>query len=1178
MTADEVVAGLGLTLLNGVTAQQHGTAVPLGPPQRRALLSVLALRRRQWVSMPTLLDALYAEDAPLRANKVIQTHVSALRAVLEPPRPPGTPPCVLLYGHGGYQLRIADEQLDLGRFENLVAEAERARTRRQWHQADDHYTRALDLFHGEPLAGVPGPYAERRRISLAERRLVVLEDSLENAIMGGRAEQVVDRLRLAAAEHPLRERLHGLLMQALYAGGRQSEALHTYRHTRNLLIEQLGVEPSNELRDLHTRILNGEKLREPHATTSTVSAPTPAHISALTLAPPTAVAGPASEVPSREFPASEAAPLLQAAPVVVPSAELPGAEGGPWCVGREDEISTVTALAVRAHSGTGGLVVVSGGAGTGKSLLLSEAARRLPAARWLSLSAGGDEPALVGGLREALGLSPQEGPCPPADAAARPLADWALRALDAVHAPVLLFVDDIAEADATSLEALALVGRGLLRRPVLLVLAASDVPLDDPGTAWFAALEANAQHVVSLGPLDVPAIAALAHRRPRAPHPERTSRSEALAALMPLATEVREITGGLPVLVAALLADLDPARHRAGITPDLVTDRFARALGRLLQRHGPAAVRLVRALAVLADHQPDTETLAAVCEQSPAATRQLCTRLARRGVLASAEPARLPHPLFATALLHACTPDDRDRISVAAARRARMTHRPNREVADHLAELSGTQWAPWAVTLVDAANDCLREGAGPQAVHYLEAAARITTPSERADVLLHLGQAELQTNPDAARLHLQEALQIQRDRSEPPTAVVPLAWVMVSQGQAGAAARLIDTVTSEAETVDPWNALAIRCAAWLVNSLTPGPWHALIRKIRATPAAHVAGDPVATALLICDDAANLRLTAQETLARFPTPRTAAEYAELPRALVGLLAMLAKWADRTALVEQLCDQSSDPDFSTVDLSRVQIRVEMALRRGDHRKALAECRLLTSVPLDQDVRRPLALVSQYARALVGLGRLDEAERWLDSVAHHADTESWPRTTYLNARGILSSARGDAEQAAAHFLEAGRQIALWGLDNPGHQTWRCSAVTELARLGRHQEARALAEEALDFAVRWGAPLYVGLAWRAMAVTSPAHRRVPLLEKALAFLERAESPIDIAATLTDLAEAWTAAGAPEHARPLLRRARETAEELHAALLLRRIAAVEEPLTDERGPSPRVSVPSPER
>ncbi|WP_399919852.1 BTAD domain-containing putative transcriptional regulator [Streptomyces kanamyceticus] len=1143
MTADEVADGLGFTLLNGVTAQRDGAAVPLGPPQRRALLCVLALRRRQWVSVHSLLDALYEEDAPLRANKVIQTHVSALRRVLEPPRPTGTPPAVLLYGHGGYQLRVSDEQLDLGCFERLVTEAERARAQRQWQEADQRYARALGLFGGEPLAGVPGPYAERQRDCLTERRLVVLEDSLENAITGGRAEQVVDRLRLAASEHPLRERLHGLLMQAFHAGGRQSEALEVYRRTRQRLLEQLGVEPSGELRALHTRILAGKELPPPHPRTRTQT---------VVQVPPVAVPAPPA------VPAS-AAPM----PVVAPSEGVPGWEELA-CVGREDELGRITALAGRASCGSGGLVVISGSAGSGKSLLLSEAVRRLPAARWMSLSGTESEPALVSGLRDALGLSPQAAPAPSAGLDARRLAEWALRALDAAGAPVVLFADDVEEADSTSREALALMATGLSRRPVLLVLATSDVPLDDPGAAWYAALEAHARLAISLGPLDVTAIAALARRRLRTPHPQASAAappppaSQALAALAPLATTVRDITGGLPLLVVALLSDLDPVRHREGITPDLVPDRFTRALCHLLHRRNPVDVLLLKALAVLPAHETNLETLAAVCEQPLSATHQVCADMVRRGILTSAEPPRLRHPLVGAALLRSCTPADRDRINVAAARHGRLTQRPARETAALLADLSGTQWASWATTLVDAANDCLRDGAGAQAIRYLEAAARITAPTERAAVLLRLGQAELQTNPNAARLHLQEALQIQRDRSEMPIAVVPLAWVMVSQGQAEAAVKLMNAVTAEADVIDPRAALALRGAGWLIACLTPGPWHELLRGIRNAPAHRVSDDPVATALLVCDDAGRLRITAQETLDRFPTARTV-DGAKLPRALNSLLASMAMWCDRISLVEELCEQPSDPDFAAVDLYRVMLRTEMALRRGDHRRALDECRLLAGTPLDQVVRRPIDLVAMYARALLGLGRLDEAEWWLDSVSHYADRESWSWTVVLCVRGMLSSAQGDPERAAASFLESGRRIALWGVTNPGHQTWQCSAALELARLGRHKQARDLAEEALDVAVRWGAPRFIGLAWQAMAATSPAHERIALLEKAVGFLEQAESLIDVATAMTDLAEAWTGAGAPERARPLLHRAREMAEELHATLLLRRIAAVED-------------------
>ncbi|MFJ7060784.1 BTAD domain-containing putative transcriptional regulator [Streptomyces microflavus] len=1155
MTADEVVGKLRFTLLNGVTAQRDGSAVPLGPPQRRALLCALALRRRQWVSVHSLLEALYDEDAPLRANKVIQTHVSALRRVLEPPRPARTPPGVLLYGHGGYQLRVSDEQLDLSCFERLVAEAERARAQRQWQEANDHYARALDLFSGEPLAGVPGPYAERRRDSLTERRLVVLEDSLENAITGGRAEQVVDRLRLAASEHPLRERLHGLLMQALYAGGRQSEALDVYRRTRHMLLEQLGVEPSGELRALHTRILVGKELPPPHSYS-------PTQTQAVVPGRSAAVSVPAPEVPALGGPAPVGGVLPEG---------MPGWDDAPLCVGRGAEIGRITALATRVSSGSGGLVIVSGGAGSGKSLLLGEAVRRLPAARWMSLSGADAEPALVRGLRDALELSPQSAPSPPVGVDARQLSDWALRTLDGARAPVVLFADDVQEADSASREALALMARGLSHRSVLLVLSVSDVPLDDPGAAWCAALETHARVVITLGPLDVAAIAALALRRLHTPRLEDTTTAApppTSPTLAPLATSVHDITGGLPALVVALLSDLDPVRHRDGITPDLVANHFTRALCHLLHRQDPTEALLLKALAVLAAHETDLETLAAVCEQPPSATRQVCADMVRRGILASAEPPRLRHPLVGAALLRSCTPGDRDRINVSAARHGRLTHRPARETAALLADLSGTQWAPWATTLVDAANDCLRDGAGAQAIRYLEAGARITAPTERAAVLLRLGQAELHTNPNAARLHLQEALQIQRDRSETPLAVVPLAWVMVSQGQAEAAVKLMNAVTAEADVIDPRAALALRGAGWLIACLTPGTWHELLRGIRASPAHRVADDPVATALLVCDDATRLRITAQETLDRFPTARTV-DGAELPRALNSLLASMAMWCDRISLVEELCEQPSDQDFAAVDLYRVMLRTEMALRRGDHRRALDECRLLAGVPLDQVVRRPIELVAMYARALLGLGRLDEAEWWLDSVSHYADRESWSWTVVLYVRGMLSSAQGDPERAAASFLESGRRIALWGVTSPGHQTWQCSAALELARLGRHKEARDLAEEALDVAVRWGAPRFIGLAWQAMAATSPAHERITLLQKAIGFLEQAESPIDVATAVTDLAEAWTGAGAPERARPLLRRARKMAENLHATLLLRRITAVEDPETHNRGTLP---------
>ncbi|MCY0939088.1 BTAD domain-containing putative transcriptional regulator [Streptomyces sp. H34-S4] len=1094
-TADSSIEALRFALLNGVTANRGEHAIALGPPQRRALLCALALRRRQWVSVSTLVDALYEEGAPVGATKVIQTHVSALRSVLEPPRPAGAPPSLLLYGHGGYQLRIADDQLDLGRFDCLVNEAERARARRQWQSADAAYTQALALFSSEPLAGLPGPYAEHQRTALLERRLKVVEDSLEVAVSGGRAERVIDQLRMLTCEHPLRERLHALLMQALHAGGRPSEALQAYTRTRELLVDQLGVEPGSELRSLHARILAGEP-------------------PLLPLAAP------------------------QAAAAAAPRTTTAGQAFGFPMVGREHELRQITALADQVPSGQGGLVVVSGGPGMGKSLLLREVGRQLPGSRRLPLTGGG-EPALVDGLREALGSLAHPAPASTADA--RALADWACRELAAAR-PLVLLTDDAGDADHASRQALVILAQRLRHQPVLLVQVAPGTHPDAAVAEWHAELEARAALTLTLGPLDVPAIAVLAGRVLAAPDSE------------PLATAIQHVTGGVPVLVHALLADLKPVRHQDGLPPDLIPDHFTRALSCLLYRHDPADARLVKALAVLAEYTPAVELLAAVCEQPLAETLQRCADLARRGVLASVEPPRLRHPLIITALLNACSSVEKTSVRVAAARRAQMARRPAREVADYLGELAGTQWARWSTVLIDAANDCLREGAAAPAICYLEAASRITEPCERAAVLLRLGQAELQTNPDAACIHLHEALQIQRDLSQPPTAVVPLAWVLVTQGRTTAALELMDTVVAETETIDPRSARAVRASGWMISSLTAATWRSLIRKLSAPRPAGANGDPISTALLLWDDMAGLRCSARETLKRFPTSRAVSDSADLPRQLVGLLAAIAVWCDDFTLVDHLCDQPSDDDFAAVDLSRVMNRAESFLRRGDYRQAVAECQLLTSVPLEQDVRRPAALVALYAHALIGLGRTDEAEQWLDSTHHHAEPDTWPWIVVLYVRGLLRSAQGNAEQAAAHFLDCGRRAAAWGIETPGFQPWRSSAAVELVKIGQHERAGVLAEEALEVAERWGAPRPLGMAWRAVAATLPAQQRVAPLERAVIFLEQSEASVELAVALTDLAEAHTAVGDPQYAQTLFQRAYDLAEQAGALLLGRRI------------------------
>ncbi|GLZ77974.1 hypothetical protein Afil01_27810 [Actinorhabdospora filicis] len=1020
-----------LTLLDGVTATRGGRPVDLGPPQRRAVLCALALRRRRWVPVAALIDALYDGDGPARAAKVVQTHVSALRSVLEPPRAPGTPPEVLLFGHGGYQLRLADDDLDLGRFERLVAEAERARARRRWSEADAAYTEALALFPGEPLAGVPGPYAERQRTELTGRRQAVTEDGLEAMVNAGRALQAVDALRELTAADPLRERPPALLMRALYAGGRRWEALEIYTRTRRTLVDRLAVEPGPELRALHTLVLAGDPLPG----TTPPAPPRPA-------APTTGIAG------------------------------------------RAAELRRVTAIIERASTG-GGIIVVSGGPGSGKSHLLREIAARNPGARRLRLADG---------LATTLGL--------PGDPSTMDGPGLAARALDALTRPAVLIADDAAEADRASRDALLILARRLRERPVVLILAASDPAPDDATAEWCGALEAEALAVLPLGALTPSAIADLVTDRLDTPAP------------MELAASVHDVTGGLPVLVTALIADLATAPGARAVPPQLVPDHLTRALARLLGAElGPFA----RALAVLDPHDPAIATMAAVTARPASEARRLAVHLLGLGLLASADPPRLRHPVLVTALRDACTPAETTRVLVAAATDARDRQRTARQIADHLLDLSGPQWTQWTPVLLDAATEAVAASDGPATVAYLTTAARI---DRTARVLLRLGQAELQVNPRAGRAHLREALDVQLARGETPSAVVPLAWAMAVQGEPAAAMDLMDRVARKA---GPRAGRGIRASGWLIASITPGTWEDLVRELRtdSTDEDPALEDPAAEAVLIWDDVARVRYSAAEATARLSE-----------RAPTALRAGIALWADDLPLLRRLTAQPGEDD-AALDLLRVMLRAEAALRLGEPETALAEAGLVAGVPPAHSARRPAGLVAIYARALIALGRLDEAAAWLDGVTGHASPDAWDWTSVLYARAMLLSHQGDPGEAAETFLDSGHRLARWGFDNPGAQAWRGAAALELVKAGEHERARPLALAELDLAHRWGVPRFTGLAWRALAAASPLDERAAALERAAGLL----TGPDLAAALSDLADAE-----PGRARVLLERARSLA------------------------------------
>ncbi|MET9887577.1 BTAD domain-containing putative transcriptional regulator, partial [Streptomyces sp. NPDC006430] len=249
MTAADT-ADLRFAVLGPVRAWRGAEALPTGTPQQRALLAALLLRDGRTATMPELIDAMWGEAPPPQALAVTRTYASRLRKVL--------PASYLVSESGGYALRLPPGSLDLDVARSLAADAEKARAAGDRALACTFLARALDLWDGEPLAGVPGPHAETERTRLAEWRLQLLEARLDLDLEVGHHAEAVSELTALTAAHPLRERLRELLMLALYRSGRQAEALAVYADTRRLLADELGVEPRPELAALQQRILNAD--------------------------------------------------------------------------------------------------------------------------------------------------------------------------------------------------------------------------------------------------------------------------------------------------------------------------------------------------------------------------------------------------------------------------------------------------------------------------------------------------------------------------------------------------------------------------------------------------------------------------------------------------------------------------------------------------------------------------------------------------------------------------------------------------------------------------------------------------------------------------------------------------------------------------------------------------------
>jgi DNA-binding SARP family transcriptional activator len=531
-------------LLGPLEVRAGGGAVELGRPKQRELLVLLLLHANRVVSRERLVDSLWGEDPPPTAVKAVQWYVSQLRKLL--------PDGMLLTRAPGYLLEVEPDTVDLLRFERLVAEARSSEPER----AAGLLREALALWRGPPLAEfTQEEFARIEAGRLEDVRLAALEERIDADLALGRHGEVTAELEALVAEHPRRERLTGQLMLALYRSGRQAEALGAYREARAAL-EEVGLEPGPELRQLERKILNQDP----------------------------------ALAPARE----------PAATAVLPGALVP-APAFPF-VGRTRELETLRSLLARAARGEGGVVLVGGEAGGGKTRLVRELAHEAasggarvlygtsdaavsvpyqPLREWLEFLVRVSAPGVLAehlGERAALLVPGLAGAGAPPELDRHALQSAICDALGrlSLERPLVLVADDLHWADA---ETLHLLPRLATTAPEtrLLVLAAYRDRGEEHAPAFAEALaeltRLDGVTRLSLGRLTTAEVA------------DFIRASAGAEAAGDLVSAIGDLTGGTPLLLCELWRDL---RERGAVDASGGRVELRR---RLAELRGPERLR-----------------------------------------------------------------------------------------------------------------------------------------------------------------------------------------------------------------------------------------------------------------------------------------------------------------------------------------------------------------------------------------------------------------------------------------------------------------------------------------------------------------------------------------------------------------------------------------------------------
>jgi DNA-binding SARP family transcriptional activator len=237
----------------------EGRPLNLGGGKQQMVLALLVLEANTVVSVDRLIDWVWHEDAEPRNAATLQVYMSNLRRLLIPASE-RLERQLIVTRRPGYELALGADQSDLLLFDSLRRQGEAANRAGRPTEAVVALRAALELWRGEPMSGLPidaihAGSTTRLRLT----KVTVMEQTAEVELAIGRHREILGELQTWVTEHPLDERLRAHLMLALYRCGRQADALSVYREGRELLVEELGIDPSRELRELESRILNQDR-------------------------------------------------------------------------------------------------------------------------------------------------------------------------------------------------------------------------------------------------------------------------------------------------------------------------------------------------------------------------------------------------------------------------------------------------------------------------------------------------------------------------------------------------------------------------------------------------------------------------------------------------------------------------------------------------------------------------------------------------------------------------------------------------------------------------------------------------------------------------------------------------------------------------------------------------------